>query len=596
MKTWKILATMFAATVLAGCTSDDPSEDGWTNESWNETGRQGGTTTDTALTGDLASFDVAIDDTQLSESDDVPAASDALYEDYVETYSAENVIHINYNGGTATIEGTADGVSVTTDGAHVVINSTVKGMLYELSGSTTNGSLKIYSEKKFELVLNGVDITNPLGAAINNQGKRAYVVAVEGTENTLRDGSSYTMVGDEDQKGAFFSEGKLAFSGSGKLNVYAQGKNGIVSDDYILVRPNTNIYINSSASNGMKSNDGIFIRGGVLNIEVSGDAEKGINTEGNITVDGGRTTIITTGTTEYDSDDNEYKGCAAMKADSAVTINNGEVLLKSTGNGGKGLKAGTTFTMNGGTLKAIATGKNSNSVSAKAIKAAGDIVVNDGNIMARSACHEGMESKGKMTINGGSIGIYSYDDGINAAGNLEINGGSIYAYALNNDAIDANGNLTINGGTVVGCGATGAEEGIDAAEGKTLSMNGGNVVGIGGGAEAASGSQQKAVVSGVSVSSGAYLTVKDAKGNNIFALQVPRDYSGATLQLSSEQFASGTTYTLSTASSATGSTSFYGFITGATVSNESKLSTFTTSTTTSGGMGGMGGMGGGGRW
>lgn len=592
MKTRKMIVTMLAAVVLAGCTGDDPYDDGWTTNPWTDIGQ--GSTAGTTITSDLATFDIALDDTPLSESDDLPATTDALYEDYMETFSAENVIHITYNGDAATIDGTAEGVTLTTDGAHVVVNSTAKGMLYELSGQTSNGSLKIYSEKKFELVLNGADITNPTGAAINNQGKRAYIVSVAGTENTLRDGSAYTMVDGEDQKGALFSEGKLAFSGSGKLSVYAQGKSGIVSDDYILIRPNTNIYVCSSASNGMKSNDGIFIRGGVLNIEVSANAARGINTDGNIVVDGGRTTILTTGTTEYDSDDREYKGCMAMKADSAITMNNGTLLLKSTGNGGKGLKAGTTFTMNGGTLRAIATGKNSNNVSAKAVKAAGDIVITGGDIMARSACHEALESKGKMTIDGGTIGVYAYDDGINAAGDLTINGGSVYACALNNDGIDANGNLTINGGIVIGCGAMSPEEGLDAAEGKTLSMNGGSVIGIGGGAEAASGSQQKAAISGVSIDSGTYLTVSDAKGNNIFALLMPRSYSNATLQVSSPQFSSGTTYTLGKAGAATGDGSFYGFIAGATVSSESRLTTFTTSATTSGGMGGMGG--GGPRW
>ncbi len=589
MKTSVFLTMMCSAVILlAACTGDNPWGDDVDVNPWDSSGG-GQSTKGTALTSELGTFDVALDESPLSESDEVPSSSDTFYEDYVETFSVANTIKIAFKGDVATIDGSSDGVTVETDGAHVVINSTVKGMLYELSGATTNGSLKIYSEKKFELVLNGVSITNPSGAAINNQGKRAYVVLVEGTENTLCDGTSYTMVDDEDQKGTFFSEGKLAFSGSGRLAVYAQGKNGIVSDDYILIRPNTNIYVNSSASNGLKSNDGVYIRGGVLNIEVSASASKGINTEGNIVVDGGRTTIITTGTTSYDDEDREYKGCAALKADSAVTLNGGELLLKSTGNGGKGLKAGTTFTMNGGALKAIATGKNSNNVSAKAIKAAGDILIAGGDIMARSACHEGMESKGTMTINDGTIGVYAYDDGINSAGNMVVNGGSVYAYSLNNDAIDANGNLTINGGVVIGCGAMSPEEGIDAAEGKTLSMNGGTIIGIGGGSESASGSQQKATVSGISISSGAYLTVKDAKGNNIFALQMPRDYSKATVQLSSPAFVSGSTYTLGSASSASGNDSFYGFATSATVSNESKLTTFTTSTTTSGSMGG--GMG-----
>ena len=232
----------------------------------------------------------------------------------------------------------------------------------------------------------------------------------------------------------------------------------------------------------------------------------------------------------------------------------------------------------------------------------GDIVIAGGSIMARAASHEAIESKGKMTITAGTVAAYSSDDAINSASDMHISGGYVYAYSTGNDAIDANGNLTISGGVVIACGALSPEEGIDAAEGKTLSFNGGTILGIGGGAEATSGSQQKATIRGISISSGSYLTVHDSNGNNIFAFKTPRAYSNATLQVSSPNFSSGTTYTLGTASSASGNDSFYGFISSATVSGETNLGTFTTSTTTSGGMGGgfPGGNGGGGgfpgRW
>ena len=587
-----------AAVVSISCSSDDPWSDyeEWANGQGNnmEGGSiGGGASTGTALTSELGTFDISINTDPLSETETLPGSNDTYYEDYVETFSPVATIKIAFSGSDASVSGSADGVTVSKSGAHVTVKSEAKNITYELSGTTTDGSFKIYSDKKFKLTLNGVNITNPSGAAINNQGKRAYVVVSDGTENTLTDGTSYTMVDGEDQKAAFFSEGKLDFSGAGRLSVYAKGKNGIVSDDYVYIRPNTNIYVNSTASNGIKTNDGVIIKGGVVNVEVSAAASKGIKTDGFVQIDGGRITLITTGGTEYDSDDKEYKGCAALKADSIIVINNGELLVKSTGGGGKGISGDQTFTVNGGSIKAIASGSNSNSVSAKAIKTDGDITIAGGSIMARAAAHEAMESKGKMTISAGTVAAYSSDDAINSAKDMVINGGYVFCYSTGNDGIDSNGNLTINGGVVIGCGTSSPEEGIDAAEGKTLSFNGGTIIGIGGGAEATSGSQQKATLTGVTVSSGAYLTVQDASGNNIFAFKSPRTYSNATLQVSSPKFTSGTTYTLSTATSASGNDEFYGFISGATVSGESKLGTFTTSTTTSGGMGG-GAMGGGG--
>lgn len=593
---------MMVAGMVVSCTTDDGwDEYGDVNNQQTMSGSTvsgGNATTGSALTGSLATFDVAINTASLNETETLPSSSDTYYEDYVETYTPTATLQIAFNGNTATVAGEVDGVTVSTQGAHVTVSSSVKNVAYELSGSTTDGSFKIYSEKKFELVLNGVTITNPSGAAINNQGKRCYVVVNDGTENVLTDGSSYTMVDGEDQKGTLFSEGKLAFSGKGKLQVFAVGKNGIVSDDYVFIRPNTNIYVKSTASNGIKSNDGVIIRGGVVNVEVTADAAKGIKTDGIVQIEGGRVTAITSGGTEYDSDDKEYKGCSGINTDSVMVVTGGEINVKSTGVGGKGIKVDQAMTVSGGVINAIAAGNNltdrtgsDSGVSAKAIKVDGDLLVEGGQIMARAAAHEAIETKSKLTMNAGSMAAYSSDDAINSASDMVINGGYLYCYSTGNDGLDANGNLTINGGLVVACGTTSPEEGIDAAEGKTLSINGGTVIGIGGGAEAVSGTQQKAVLSGVSVSNGSYLTVKDSSGNNLFAFKVPRSYSGATMQVSSQKFTSGSTYTLGTATTASGNDEFYGYIASATVSGETELGTFTTSTTTSGGM--MGGAGGG---
>ena len=599
MKRLAYLIMIISVGIFFSCSTENEWDDFFIDENINtggggnmpgRPGEQGGT--GTALTTTLGTFDVTIDTSSLTESETIPASTDTYYEDYVETYTPTATIKIVYNGNSASVSGEAEGVTVKTDGADVTVTSTVKNIAYELSGTTTDGSFKIYSDKKFEVILNGVDITNPTGAAINNQGKRMYVVVKDGTTNKLTDGSAYTMVENEDMKGTLFSEGKLAFSGSGKLSVYANAKNGIVSDDYVLIRPNTNIYVKSTSNHGIKTNDGVIIRGGVVNVEVSADAAKGINTDGFIQIEGGRVTAITTGGCAYDEEDKEYKGCAGIKSDSIFVISGGEVNVKSTGIGGKGLNSSQTMTISGGTIRAIAAGSNfskgSEDVAAKAIKAAGDMTISGGDIMARSAAHEAIETKGTLTISAGSIGAYSSDDAINSAGALTVSGGYIFAYSTGNDGIDANGNITVNGGLMIGCGATAPEEGIDVAERYTFSINGGTVIGIGGGSESISGSQQKAILSGVSVSSGQYLTVKDASGNNIFAFKVPRAYSRAVMQVSSPKFSAGTTYTLSTATSVSGGDDFYGYSAGASVSSETKLGTFTTSTSSSGGMrGGM---------
>jgi hypothetical protein len=299
---------------------------------------------------------VAIDTTALAETETVPSGD----EDYVENYTTSNTIYITYNGSSASYEGNVSGVSIAISGADVTVTSTTAGVNYVLSGSSTEGSFKMASgddNKKFELTLAGLSLNNSDGPAINIQaGKRVYVVLKRGTTNHLSDGTSYAS-STEDQKGTLFSEGQLLFSGKGSLTVSANTKAGIASDDYILIRPNTNIYVNATQGNGIKSNDGIDIRGGVINVAVSGVAAKGLSTDGYYTQSGGRVTAITTGGAEYDSDENDVSGSAGLKADSVITINGGKLLTKSSGAGGKGISSDQAIVINDGTVKVVTSGK-----------------------------------------------------------------------------------------------------------------------------------------------------------------------------------------------------------------------------------------------
>lgn len=594
---------MLTLFVAIGCTKDEDLD--WDNtggsipggsNSGNPGGTNSGTNTGTSLTGDLADFDVVINTAALEENETIPDTTDEWYDDYVEGYSPTASISISYDGSSATVSGAAEGVTVTTDGAHVTVISTVKGVAYQLSGATSDGSFKIYSSYKFQLTLNGVDITNPTGAAINNQGKRCYLVVNDGTTNTLTDGTSYSIPDGEDMKATLFSEGKLDFSGKGTLQVYSNCKNGIASDDYLYIRPGSNIYVKSTTNHGMKANDGIIVRGGVVNVEVSAAMAKAIKSDAYIQIDGGRVTAITTGASAYDSDDQEYKGCAAIKSDSIMVVNGGEVLAKSTGQGGKAISTDQTLTVNGGTIKAIASGNNygsgNNSVAAKAIKADGDLTINGGLIMARASAHEAIETKGNLLVNNGDIAAYSSDDAINAAGNLTINDGRVYCYSTGNDGIDANKHMYVNGGVLVTFGATGAETGIDVGEQYSLYVNGGTLLGMGGRADASVSTstckQPYASLSGISVNSGTYLTVNESDGTCLFAVKMPRAYSGAAMEVSSSAFSSSGTYTIGTATSASGD-EFFGYIANAETDGTSSLGSWTFSSNVYGSTGGNGG-------
>ncbi len=75
-------------------------------------------------------------------------------DDFIENSQFASVVTITYNGTTATVGNGVSGGSIF-NGAHIVVNSTVSGVEYVLNGTTTNGSFKVYSEKKFKLSLAG---------------------------------------------------------------------------------------------------------------------------------------------------------------------------------------------------------------------------------------------------------------------------------------------------------------------------------------------------------------------------------------------------------------------------------------------------------
>ena len=346
--------------------------------------------------------EIELDFSALSEVPDVPVTdeNDSTYNDYVENSPWNKVIYIAFNGENATVTNSVPGVAVQATGAHVIVTNMSGPVKFVLSGSTTNGSIKFYGDKRFQILLNGVDIENPTGAAINNQGSKSlYVVLAEGTANTLHDGSTYTMVDEEDQKAALFSEGQIIFSGTGTLNAYAVGRAGIRSDDYIRIRPGVKIYVNSTALDGIRANDGIIIDGGVINIETSGNGAKGMRSEGPMAVNGGRVTAITRGDTRISTEDGiiDTTACAALACDTLLVVNNGTLRLKATGDGGKGLNAKQSVDFKGGVLYAVAEGSKTMK-KPKGVKIDGNFSVTDGYFYSYSRRSDPLEVEGRMSV------------------------------------------------------------------------------------------------------------------------------------------------------------------------------------------------------
>ena len=355
---------------------------------------------------------IELDYSELTETPDVPVTdeSDSTYNDYVENSSWNKVININFDGGNVAIAGAVPGVSVQTNGAHVTIMNMSGPVKFIVSGKTTDGSLKFYGDKRFQILLNGAEITNPHGAAINNQGSKSlYVVLADGTANRLQDGTNYTMVDEEDQKAALFSEGQIIFSGKGELSVIAVGRGGIRSDDYIRIRPGVKISVNSSALDGLRSNDGIIIDGGVINIITSGVGAKGMRSEGFMQVNGGRLVAISKGDCRIENTDGvmDTTACAALYCDTLLNVNGGILKLLATGDGGKGMNAKQDVAIYGGTFEAVATGTREIK-KPKGVKIDGNFAITDGYFYTYSRRSDPLDVSGSTMI---GTGYKTYDLG-----------------------------------------------------------------------------------------------------------------------------------------------------------------------------------------
>lgn len=550
-------------------------------------------------------------------------------DDNVSNTEFDRTIYITWASSGATVTGDGNGI-VSVSGGNVTANNTGtdEKVIYELSGSTSNGSFKLYSDRKQAIVLNGVSITNPAGAAINvqgtvaspNKGKRTFVV-VTGT-NTLADGSSaaYSTTNDEDMKAVFFGEGQLVFSGSGSLTINAnnkQGKAGLTSDDYIRFMSSPTISVNSgsSAGHGVRGKDYILVSNGTVNAAVAANCKKGFSSDSLVRFDGGTTVIKVTGGAAKD-EDGEYTGSAGIKADQLFEMTGGSVTITNSGVGGKGIKVGGnstdkvyigTSTISGGSLSITTTGANytTGDVSSKGFKIGwaiksgnkytdmtGDLLVTGGKVYVNCAKNEALEVKKTLTVKGGEIYAYSAsDDAINCASTMTIEGGYVCGISSGNDAIDSNGNCYIKGGVVYAAGKSSPELGIDANTegGYKLYVQGGTIFAIGGLESGASLTQSCYSVSSWSKSTWYALTV----GSNTYAFKTPSS-GGTPLVVSGSS-----TPTLKSGVTVSGGTSYFdgNANVGGSISGGSSVSLSSYSGGNSGGGPGGGGPGGGGgRW
>ena len=321
---------------------------------------------------------------------------------------------------------------------------------YILSGTLENGLIIVEADDaaKVQLVLKGVSISNSDNAAIYvRSADKVFVTLAQGTVNTLTNGGSYAVLDDNNIDAVIFAKCDLTVNGTGGLEVSAKAGHGIVSKDDLKIMDGELTI--TAEKHGLSGKNSVRIAGGAVNI-VSG--KDGIHAD-------------------HDSEDKGY-----------VYIAGGTFSIDASGDG---VSASGQLQLDGGSFD-ITAGKGSanrnvakdsdgSAVSAKGIKAAGNLVINDGSYVIDSQ-DDALHSNGDLTVNGGDYRIATGDDGLHGDGTTAVAGGRLII-TTSYEGIEGK-DVAISGGYI---DLYASDDGINAAGGKDQSGFGGMFGGFGGG-------------------------------------------------------------------------------------------------------------------
>lgn len=532
-----------AAIMLPACKTDEPEKDT----------PSAGTDTDVTVPSD--------DSTPASPTEPIDTA-----------YSATDTVRVLWSGASAEVSGLGGSVTAEVSGGDVLIRNTQKNLCIVAEGEGT-GSLRLYSDYKYQLILRSLTLHAAGGPAVSNQSHKSLSLRLEGA-SSLSDEAGYAAqnADGEDQKACFFSEGQIILLGEGSLSVDARCRHGIASDDYIA------------------------ISSGKLEVTTTSDAAKALKANEYIVVSGGQISITQSGSRVVEDNDPAY--CAALRADSVIEIAGGALTIRSSAEGGRGLNADLGIIISGGTIAIKMTGNgamgssgndrpggsggrpgggpgggwgggttggtadDANSFTSPCIKtdgyvniaggtldltttgikgfgikASGQIAISGGTLIVNTSGQgaEGIESKTAVDLQGGRVfAVSQTEDAINCAGPINFSGAWVYAVSNGNDAIDSNygrsGAINISDGVVVAISSSGSpEEGLDCDNNSYITISGGYVFTGGGaqggggwggsGASVGSATQAYCFTSGYALTSGNYYTVKNASDDVLFTVK-----------------------------------------------------------------------------
>ena len=316
-------------------------------------------------------------------------------------------------GETTTITFTDTAVTAS-NAAGLEINGTAltidKAGTYLLSGQCSDGSVKVAKDTTgVTLVLDGLNLTSKATAPIVcGKSSQVTIEAAASTESTLQDSENNAEdSGNADAENAVIKckdGSQVTLTGSGTLNILAQGKNGI----------------KSGATTQAEGEASLTVQNLVLNIEApNNDA---INAEATLNIESGTLTLSA--------------GDDALHSDYTLNIGSentpGPTVTVTTSN--EGLE-GATVNICSGTIHITSTDDCINAANEGLTDYSYAINISGGTVIAYSSTGDGFDSNGNLTISGGTVAVWT-------------------ANGADNEPLDADGTVTISGGTVLAAGGS----------------------------------------------------------------------------------------------------------------------------------------------
>ncbi|MCD7770816.1 MAG: carbohydrate-binding domain-containing protein [Oscillospiraceae bacterium] len=501
----------------------------------------------------------------------------------VQTTSESGDAVITLSGSSVSISGDDSGVTLedkdiiitregtyeftgTLDDGRIIVNAVNQNVVLILNGvdiTCSNGSaIYVYKAGTCTILLNG------------------------NTENTISDGSSYDFSlsfcdsASEEPNAAIFAKDDLIIRGTGSLIVNGNYAAGIIGKDTLKII-NTNVTV-TAAGNGINGKDSLTIQNSTVNVTAGKDALRSTNdtdstlgyatfTDSNITIVAGNDgvqaetgitvsncsiSIITAGGA-YETTSDSAKGLKCVQG--TISIDGGSIVIDSADDS---VHAAGDIIISDGVLN-LSSGDD-------AVHSDSSVTVQGGTTVI-STSSEGLEGE-IVTICDGIVYINAKSNAINASneddtdGNVSITGGYVYI-SSNDDTIDSKGDITISGGTVI---VNGNSDGGLKYEGN-FDVDGGTILMLGYASTAknpSSTSQNTISVSFASaVSTGSYIRISCGSEEYVFKTTKPVE----NILFSSSMLVTGETVTISYGGTYKNGESIDNICTGGTYSGGNEL-------------------------